>query len=129
MVYKLHLSSQRHTEATEHELYTSHLRCRAPLIISLDLFLCESPKRTQIYIFYSASFLLISGYRCSFVVRTTWVGGCVTVCVYVLPSPSSCTALVWDTVKHCMCSYCCRASWFSASASSGGLFSSLQLNV
>lgn len=45
------------------------------------------------------------------------------------PSPSSFKARGWDTVKHCMISYCCRASWFSESASSGGLFSMRQLKV
>ncbi|TNN56121.1 hypothetical protein EYF80_033671 [Liparis tanakae] len=35
----------------------------------------------------------------------------------------------WDTVKHCMISYCCRASGFSESNSSGGLFSMRQLKV
>lgn len=35
----------------------------------------------------------------------------------------------WETVKHCMISYCCLASGFSESTSSGGLLSIRQLNV
>lgn len=49
-------------------------------------------------------------------------------CVYI-PSPSSCMLCGWETVKHCMISYCCLASGFSESTSSGGLLSMRQLNV
>lgn len=48
--------------------------------------------------------------------------------VYI-PSPSSCMLCGWETVKHCMISYCCLASGFSESTSSGGLLSMRQLNV
>lgn len=48
--------------------------------------------------------------------------------VYI-PSPSSCMLCGWETVKHCMISYCCLASGFSESTSSGGLLSIRQLNV
>lgn len=46
-----------------------------------------------------------------------------------VPSPSSCRLCGWETVKHCMISYCCLASGFSESTSSGGLLSIRQLNV
>lgn len=53
---------------------------------------------------------------------------CVFMCLF-LPSPSSCMVRGCDTVKHCMISYCCRASGFSESTSSGGLLSMRQLKV
>lgn len=49
--------------------------------------------------------------------------------VVYIPSPSSCMLCGWETVKHCMISYCCLASGFSESTSSGGLLSIRQLNV
>lgn len=57
------------------------------------------------------------------------VGNLVHFLFVYIPSPSSCMLCGWETVKHCMISYCCLASGFSESTSSGGLLSIRQLNV
>lgn len=62
-------------------------------------------------------------------IRFQTVGSLVYFSFVYLPSPSSCMLCGWETVKHCMISYCCLASGFSESTSSGGLLSIRQLNV